>query len=540
MAGLVIGALILIAAVTGVAAASALIQRQQVGYRGNTSSPPGQLQIVLGDEPYPTPPPKVVLSDLPPPTDAAAQSPAARAAQISKALQKTDFSKPGGKSPVAQYMTTYLAGDDLFDESYHINNALGKPVGELGVSIAEAAEVDGHKNVVAFELWLFDIREGTTTNRLLVSEAAHDNETLRENLEKKGHVLAVRPGEWFNVDSRWLRVRARVFDAATKADTKVPHIVFKRLTLEIAVWLDDGQPVPQLVTEGQDESKIGALKEDSKTVEQAAVTALESIGVTDARQRLGGQKQEIKTSYLLRYPERLYLKQPFTLKITIPGGLAEDDPRRKQLAGRMAASSDKLAAEPGVMAFPHRLPPTPPEDGGQELPTISAALSFNPDEFYIPTASHTATLRHGHPVELEFPIKPLKAEPLLLAVKFYYVGKVWVPGKELEVTEIRDVKTGAVTSISTRKQPDRYTETIKHLATETLHVQVVSLLNLTAGAVSTLATALGLLLVIGFAAWAGVTQPSATPAEIGIAGGAALLAALILLGLPEMARRGYE
>ncbi|HCB02270.1 MAG TPA: hypothetical protein DEP19_07790, partial [Anaerolineae bacterium] len=56
-----------------------------------------------------------------------------QAAEISRSAAKTDFSELGLAPPITQTMTTYLLGDDLYDESFSIDTGAGEFMGEYGV-----------------------------------------------------------------------------------------------------------------------------------------------------------------------------------------------------------------------------------------------------------------------------------------------------------------------------------------------------------------------------------------------------------------------
>jgi len=52
--------------------------------------------------------------------------------------------------PVAQFMTTYMLGDDFYDDSFSIDSPTGAFLGECGVGISETVGVGEPKRVTAF------------------------------------------------------------------------------------------------------------------------------------------------------------------------------------------------------------------------------------------------------------------------------------------------------------------------------------------------------------------------------------------------------
>ena len=53
------------------------------------------------------------------------RTPAQEAAEVAKSTERTDYSKMGLETPITQGMTSYIAGDDLYDESFSIESQAG-------------------------------------------------------------------------------------------------------------------------------------------------------------------------------------------------------------------------------------------------------------------------------------------------------------------------------------------------------------------------------------------------------------------------------
>ena len=79
-----------------------------------------------------------------------------QAAEINRNTEKTDFEELGLAPPITQTMTTYMLGDDLYDESFSIDTQGGEFLGEYGVGVSETVGVGDPKKVTALEVWLFD------------------------------------------------------------------------------------------------------------------------------------------------------------------------------------------------------------------------------------------------------------------------------------------------------------------------------------------------------------------------------------------------
>jgi hypothetical protein len=65
----------------------------------------------------------------------------AQEAEYSRSVAKTDSPQPAGSSGL-QFVTTYVLGDDLFDDSFSIDSSAGEFLGECGVGISETQGVE--------------------------------------------------------------------------------------------------------------------------------------------------------------------------------------------------------------------------------------------------------------------------------------------------------------------------------------------------------------------------------------------------------------
>lgn len=142
-----------------------------------------------------------------------------------------------GEPPQAQFVTTYVLGDDHYDPSFSIETETGAFMGECGVGISETVGVGEPSKVTAFEVWLFDKNDIRTVTKVLMSEYAFNDEALRTKLAPKGEPVLVEEDKDVMLDTRMLRVRAHVVEADYgKADLPGDSF-FERLTVELAAWV---------------------------------------------------------------------------------------------------------------------------------------------------------------------------------------------------------------------------------------------------------------------------------------------------------------
>ena len=163
-------------------------------------------------------------------------TPAMQAAEHSRAVEKTDYSTSGEEPPVAQYVTTYVLGDDLFDDSFSIDAPSGEFLGECGVGISETIGVGDPKKVTAFEVWMFDKNDIQTVTKVLMSPHAFADPAFRAKLEPKGELIAVEPQKQVILETQTLQMIATVSDMQYGQGALPTDSYFERVTLELAIW----------------------------------------------------------------------------------------------------------------------------------------------------------------------------------------------------------------------------------------------------------------------------------------------------------------
>jgi hypothetical protein len=160
-------------------------------------------------------------------------------------IPKNDFSNPSSEktnaaatkdAPLAQFMTTYRQGDDLYDDSFSIDSINGEFLGECGVGIAETIGVGDPKKVTALEVWLFDKNDIQTVTKVLMSEHASKDGSMRQRLQSKGEPILVEPGMRFIMETASLQLEAHVIDMVYARGPLPENSYFSRLTLEVSVW----------------------------------------------------------------------------------------------------------------------------------------------------------------------------------------------------------------------------------------------------------------------------------------------------------------
>lgn len=159
-----------------------------------------------------------------------------QAQAMNREAPQTDYVAMGESEPISQWITTYLIGDDLFDDSFSIDTPVGEFMGECGVGIADTIGVGEPKRVSAFEVWLFDKNDIQTVTKVLLSEHAFSDDAIRDRLSAKGDPEMSLPGHEVILETETLQLVARVVDMTYGAGAMPDNSFFERMTIELAIW----------------------------------------------------------------------------------------------------------------------------------------------------------------------------------------------------------------------------------------------------------------------------------------------------------------
>ena len=163
-------------------------------------------------------------------------TPVMQAVEISKNTEKTNFEQLGLAPPITQTMTTYVLGDDLYDESFSIDTQGGEFLGEYGVGVSEAIGVGDPKKVTALEIWLFDKNDIKTATKVIMSDHAYNDPGIRSRLEPKGELILAEPQGQILLETATLQLLATVVDLEYGRGAMPQNSYFERITLELAIW----------------------------------------------------------------------------------------------------------------------------------------------------------------------------------------------------------------------------------------------------------------------------------------------------------------
>ncbi|MBA3531381.1 MAG: hypothetical protein H0T73_05610, partial [Ardenticatenales bacterium] len=136
-------------------------------------------------------------------------------ADVQEDVRELDFAEapaaPVRYSPALdEFMTRYSFGDDNYDMSFAIETPQTEFLGECGVGVGEPLNQGAPQQVTAFEVWLFDKDDIRTVTKVLLSDYAWNNDELRSKLAPKGELIHVKEGDTLDLETKSLRVRARI------------------------------------------------------------------------------------------------------------------------------------------------------------------------------------------------------------------------------------------------------------------------------------------------------------------------------------------
>jgi hypothetical protein len=156
--------------------------------------------------------------------------------EVETRMEWTNYPAPSEEAPMGQFMASYKAGDDLFDDSFSIDSPSGEFLGECGVGISETIGVGVPKKVTAFEVWLFDKNDIQTVTKVLMSAHAFTDPAIKGKLEAKGEPFQAVSGGQTVLETATLKLVARVVDMSYGQGGLPENSFFDSLVLELAIW----------------------------------------------------------------------------------------------------------------------------------------------------------------------------------------------------------------------------------------------------------------------------------------------------------------
>jgi len=155
--------------------------------------------------------------------------------------QKIDW-EGEGLPPIKQWSGTYTFGQDNYDEFFTIETDEGDFLGESGMGIMDAIPDTSPKQVISFDVGLFDKTDITTLSRVVMSEYAYNDENIRAKVEANPQAEAVlaEPGKTFEFETSAMRVVAKIEELEYGEDG---NVYFDKLKVSMDLFLKEGADI---------------------------------------------------------------------------------------------------------------------------------------------------------------------------------------------------------------------------------------------------------------------------------------------------------
>ena len=144
-----------------------------------------------------------------------------------------------GPAPIKRWTGTYTLGQDNYDEFFTIETDNGDFLGESGMGIMETVPGSSPKQVTAFDVGLFDKTDITTLSRVVMSEHAYNDPTMRAKIEANPQAEAIlaEPGKKFTLETSAMRVEAKIDEMEYGPGG---NVYFNKLKLSLSVFVREG------------------------------------------------------------------------------------------------------------------------------------------------------------------------------------------------------------------------------------------------------------------------------------------------------------
>jgi hypothetical protein len=149
-----------------------------------------------------------------------------------------------GPPPLKQWTGTYTLGQDNYEGYFVIETDEGIFLGEGGMEIFKTIPDTNPKQVVAFDVGIFDKTDITTLSRVVMSEHAYYDETIRAAIDSNplAEAILAKPGTMFSIESKAMCVKARIEDME---HGNGDNVYFSKLTVNLDIFLKEGVDLEQ-------------------------------------------------------------------------------------------------------------------------------------------------------------------------------------------------------------------------------------------------------------------------------------------------------
>ena len=141
--------------------------------------------------------------------------------------------------PLIRQTSTYVPNDDVYDDSFSIESAGGKFLGEMGCGVCEATSGSKPNRVGGIEVWLFDAHTTVTATKIVVSEPLLNNPMMMRQFRQEPISFELLPavtGAIYVFETETMIVQVRIVKVAYVYAESGPTPFFDQLTIELSAW----------------------------------------------------------------------------------------------------------------------------------------------------------------------------------------------------------------------------------------------------------------------------------------------------------------
>jgi hypothetical protein len=159
---------------------------------------------------------------------------AATAAVVAGVAQAEPPTSIAGLIRLGEHHSLYQMGESDYDEAFDIHDAATVYVGQCGVELVDPIGRT-HDQAAALQVWLWDTNDPDTKVKVLMSEGAYRDASLRSQLAGEHTVVPIRLGTEFELVSYNLLLKG-VVERIDYAEQEPVGGVFAELGLRLAVF----------------------------------------------------------------------------------------------------------------------------------------------------------------------------------------------------------------------------------------------------------------------------------------------------------------
>ncbi len=144
-----------------------------------------------------------------------------------------------GVPPLKVWNGTYTFGQDLYDEFFTLETEDNLFLGEGGMAILDTVPGATPKQVLSFDVGLFDKTDITTRSVILMSEYAYNDPKLRAKADAnpQAEPVLVEPGKTFKLESSAMRVEGKIEGLVYGAGG---NMYFEKLAVRLNLFVREG------------------------------------------------------------------------------------------------------------------------------------------------------------------------------------------------------------------------------------------------------------------------------------------------------------